>query len=277
MTEAIRSVQRALMLLRLMNKRDTWMLKQVAEESGLAKATAFRLLQTLHEEGYVHLSPKRPGVYRLSSTVRELGAGLTSFTLYADLAEPIVISTTRSTGWPVSFAMPSAPFMRIVSCGMPFSPEHSAKPTSVGREHWMFSSAVGAAYLSRCTQSEVEASLRAALSVNRLDGAMALPTIEALLATLSTVRMAGYSLRIANGADVNSAMAVPVVRDEEVIGAIACSTFPRSLSQDFVRRLLPTLTDAAAVIARACSDGAVDAGGHPLGDAAFPAGDAGRG
>ena len=122
-SDAIRSVQRVLMLIRLMNRRDSWTLQQISDEARLAKPTVYRLLHTLIVEGYVHMPPGKVGVYRLTSNIRELGAGLTSFTIFADLAEPIVIDATRSIDWPASFAMPDPPFMRVVSCGMPYSQE----------------------------------------------------------------------------------------------------------------------------------------------------------
>lgn len=47
-------------------------------------------------------------------------------------------------------------------------------------------------------------------------------------------------------------MAVPVFIGEWAIGAIACSTFPRSLSKTFIQKMLPPLVDAASRIAQAC-------------------------
>ncbi|MFM0158643.1 IclR family transcriptional regulator [Paraburkholderia sediminicola] len=252
MTDTVRAVQRAFTLVRLMNKQDSWSLQEIAEASSLAKATAFRLLHTLQSEGYVCMSPKRLGVYRLTSKVQELGAGLTCFTIFADLADPIIISATREMGWPVSFAMPSAPFMRIVSCGMPYIPERSAKPTSMGGEHWMFSSAVGAAYLSRCRETDVQACLKAGMTEHDPGNTYLVPTPQALSSRIADVRATGYALRIANASELNSAMAVPVFIGEWVIGALACSTFPRSLSRTFIEKMLPPLVEAASRIAQAC-------------------------
>lgn len=255
MSENVRSVQRALMLVRLMNRRDSWTLQAIAEGSALAKPTVYRLLHTLMEEGYVHMPPGKVGMYRLTSRVRELGAGLTSFTIFADIAEPLIIDATRRLDWPASFAMPDPPFMRIVSCGMPYSPEHSAKPTSVGREHWMFASAVGSAYISRCGEAQVKACHQAAVEQHLRDGnAQPVPSSKALSTMAGDVRSVGYALRLAEPGDVNSAIAVPVHTGDWAIGAIACSTFPRSLSAAFIQKVLPALTDAARRIADACAD-----------------------
>jgi DNA-binding IclR family transcriptional regulator len=48
-------------------------------------------------------------------------------------------------------------------------------------------------------------------------------------------------------------MAVPVFAGDWVIGAIACSTFPRLLSHTFIQKMLPPLVETAARIAQACS------------------------
>lgn len=253
-SDAIRSVQRVLMLIRLMNRRDSWTLQQISDEARLAKPTVYRLLHTLIDEGYVHMPPGKVGVYRLTSNIRELGAGLTSFTIFADLAEPIVIDATRSIDWPASFAMPDPPFMRVVSCGMPYSQEHSVRPTSVGREHWMFASAVGTAYLSRCSDAQLEVCHQAAVRHQLSDGnARPVPSMQSVLSLAKTARTVGYALRFAQQADINAAMAVPVYLDDWAIGSVACSTFPRSLSADFIQRVLPRVTQAAGEIAVACA------------------------
>ncbi len=54
-------------------------------------------------------------------------------------------------------------------------------------------------------------------------------------------------------ASINSAVAVPVHAGDWAIGAIACPTFPRSLSTAFIARILPGLTEAALRIADACA------------------------
>ena len=255
MSENVRSVQRALMLIRLMNRRDSWTLQQISDASSLAKPTVYRLLHTLIEEGYIHMPPGKVGVYRLTSKVRELAAGLTSFTIFADLADPVIIDGTRRLDWPVSFAMPDPPFMRIVSCGMPYTREHSAKATSVGREHWMFASAVGAAYLSRCGEAQLQTCHQAAVAYHLRHGdASPVPSMQQVLSNAGSVRATGYALRLAQPSDVNSAIAVAVSAGDWAIGAIACSTFPRSLSASFIQQVLPQLDEAAQRIAQACSE-----------------------
>jgi IclR family mhp operon transcriptional activator len=257
MSESVRSVRRALVLIRLMNDRESWTLHALAEASGLPKATLHRLLGTLQEEGYVHTFPGLPGLYRLTRRTLELSAGLTDFAIFADLAEPIVIETTLGLSWPVSFAMAEPPFMRVVSCGMPYAPARSAKPTSVERRHWMFSSAVGKAYLSRCSLEEIHAVCEAAVAFCRSSSlALPIPPITDVVRMAADVQANGYAVRIAAHSDLNSAIAVPVFSARSTLGALACSTFPHSLSQRFINATLKTLTEAAERIVHACDEGA---------------------
>ena len=254
MSETVRSVHRALVLMRLMNDRESWTLQALAESSGLAKATVHRLLGTLEEEGYVHTFPGIPGLYRLTRRTQELSAGLTDFTIFADLAEPIVIEATLGLSWPVSFAMPEPPFMRVVSCGMPYAPARSAKPTSVERRHWMFSSAVGKAYLSRCSLEETDAVCEAAVAFCRSSSvALPIPSVMEVLRVATDVKAVGYAIRVASRSDLNSAIAVPVFSPEGTLGALACSTFPRSLSKLFINATLETLRGAADRIVEVCN------------------------
>ena len=251
--ETVRAVQRALNLIRVMNSRETWTLHELALTSMLAKTTVHRLLATLQESGYVHNPPGKAGLYRLTSQTRQLSAGLTEATRYADAADPIVVSTTLGLEWPVSFAIAEPPFMRVVSCGMPHSPAHSAKPTSIGARHWMFSSAVGRAYLSHCSANEIElVRSKGEAFRDSSDVELHVPQLASLRDETAAVRAKGYAIRVATRSDLNSALAVPVHHGDHVVGSLACTTFPHSLSDQFIASVMIGLREAAAEIARAC-------------------------
>ena len=164
MHDSVRAVERALRLIRMMNERESWTLHELSLRSGLAKATLHRLLRTLESEGYVRAPAGCVGIYRLTGLTRQLSGGLTRYSLYADVAECVIISGTRAIRWPLSFAMAEGAFMRVVACGMPYSPL-AARPTSIGRRHSMFTSAVGKAYFAYCTAAERRAVMDAAVGV----------------------------------------------------------------------------------------------------------------
>ena len=245
MAETIRVVHRALAVLRIMNGQSVWTLQELATESGLPKTTLHRILATLEDEGYVAAS--HPTFYRLTGKTLDLSGAVGVSTICADLSEQIVIDMSRRFSWPLSFAVAEFPFMRVIACGMPYSVAHSARHTSAGRRHWMFTSAVGSAYLSSCSEEDVSNILRAAERFNAISAKpLPLPSMDAILEVAEKTRECGYALRLAKPSDLNSAVAVPVMAAGKLAGALACSTFPHSLSQDKLPEIVRVLLDAAA-------------------------------
>ena len=247
MSETIRVIHRALSLLRTMNRRSLWTLQELALDSRLPKTTLHRILATLEDEGYVAAS--HPTFYRLTAKARDLSSAIGLPTVCADLSEQIVIDATRQFSWPLSFAVAEPPFMRIVACGMPYSVEHSARPTSAGRRHWMFTSALGCAYLSRCSEEEILQLMQAALIHNGLLAKpLPIPTLDALAEAAARTRRQGYAIRLAKPSDLNSAVAVPAVAAGRLGGAFACSTFPHSLSSNELQRIVRVLLQAVVTL-----------------------------
>lgn len=249
MHDSVRAVERALRLIRMMNERESWTLHELSLRSGLAKATLHRLLRTLESEGYVRAPAGSVGIYRLTGLTRQLSGGLTRYSLYADVAEHVIVSGTKAIRWPLSFAMAEGSFMRIVACGMPYSPL-AVRPTSIGRRHSMFTSAVGKAYFAYCTAAERRAVVDAAASVCE-DHAMHSTPLSAMRTEIREARGRGYATRYAVPGDLNSAFAVPVMSGNTLFGTLACSAFTRILDQQFIDELLPPVSQTALSLASA--------------------------
>jgi IclR family mhp operon transcriptional activator len=249
MHDSVRAVERALRLIRTMNERESWTLHELSLHSGLAKATLHRLLRTLESEGYVRAPAGCVGIYRLTGLTRQLSSGITRYSLCADVAEHAIVAGTRAARWPLSFAMAEGAFMRIVACGMPYSPL-AARPTSIGRRHWMFTSAVGKAYFAYCTAAERRAVMDAAARVCEHDGMHGMSP-AAIRTEIREVRSRGYATRYAVPGDLNSAFAVPVMSGNTLFGTLACSAFTRTLDQQFIDELLAPVTQAALSLASA--------------------------
>ena len=149
MSDSIRSVQRALRLIRLMNTRPVWTLAELVRELQLPKTSVFRMLRTLEEEGFVQSPPGTHGLYRICSSVQDLASGITSESVLADIAAPIVIAGTKRLRWPLSVAVLDDCHMRVIFCGMPYS-RLATRTTTVNRRYWMFTSALGRAYFASC-------------------------------------------------------------------------------------------------------------------------------
>lgn len=248
MSDAIRSVQRALRLLRLMNTRSAWTLAELVRELQLPKTSVFRMLRTLEEEGFVQSPPGTHGLYRICRSVQDLASGFTSESVLADIAAPLVIAGTKRLRWPLSVAVLDDCYMRVVFCGMPYS-RLATRTTTMNRRYWMFTSALGRAYFAYCDPVEQRVITERATELLHEHGLGWPYPAAKLAAEMKATRRKGYSVRWAGPHDATSAMGVPIGADSELIGSLVCSTYPKSLNEKRVEELQPELAKVAGDIA----------------------------
>jgi IclR family mhp operon transcriptional activator len=245
--DGVRSVRRALQLLRLMNTRAVWTLGELARSLGIPKTTVFRLLQTLEEEGCVRSPAGTHGLYRLCSSVKDLASGVTFDSTLADLAGPIVIAGTKRLRWPLSVGVFDDCYIRVICCGMPYS-RLAAKTTTLNRRYWMFTSALGRAYFAFSDPVEQQIITERAAALLHEHGIKWPYTDSQLAAEMRQIRRDGYSVRWAGPRDPTSAMAVPVRAADELLGSLVCSMYPKSLNVRRIDELRPELEHLAAEI-----------------------------
>jgi IclR family mhp operon transcriptional activator len=92
--DPIRSVVRALNLLRTLNAREVWTLHTLHQSTTLPQTTFSHLLGTLISEGYVRAEAPA-GTYRLAAKIRELDAGYTEHERLIDAGRPIALAVTK--------------------------------------------------------------------------------------------------------------------------------------------------------------------------------------
>jgi IclR family transcriptional regulator, mhp operon transcriptional activator len=240
--ENIRSVARALEVLRLLNQRPLWSLSALQLVSGLPKSTLSRLLATLVHEGYVR-QELPAGTYRVAARVRELANGYTEESRLIDVARAIALPVTKKIKWPLALGVPDQDAIVVRFSSMPYSPVAVAGST-LGRRHAFHNSAMGLAYLAFCPD-HVRSPLLASLA-----GA----TLEA---DCHRVRSLGYAVRHPGGRGGSATLAVPVCRDGAAIGVLATTTYGRSMTETFIEVHAPILSDTAAAIIRSFQSGAL--------------------
>lgn len=247
--EAIRSVVRALRLLRLMNERPVWTLHALHQASGLPKATLSRLLATLRQEGYV-AAEATPGLYRLAGKVRELDGGYTEGSRLVDAGRPILLRVTRQIKWPLALATLDVDAMVVRFSSMPYSPL-AVHTTTLGHRLGLVDSALGRAFLAFCSEAERRALLDN-LYLQAADG----PDLRAwprdwVEHDLVRVRAAGCAVRQPNAERGSATLAVSVCVDGEAVAALSMTTFGRSLTAAVVEQHRPILLETAGAIAAA--------------------------
>ncbi len=96
----VESVIRGIEILRLLNVRTGLTLTELAEQSGLARGTAYRLLYTLEASGYVQ---RIEGRYWITHRVRTLSHGF-DHDWACEHASPVVRELGRKLHWPVTLS-----------------------------------------------------------------------------------------------------------------------------------------------------------------------------
>ena len=241
-TETIRSVQRALLVLRVLNERERWSLQDLQARTGLPKSTLHRLLLTLQVEHYVYSGEETYGEYRLTQDVSNLSRGVTVKNRLADVARPIVISVTKTIKWPMAVGVIDGAAVRVNVCTMPYSP-YSMRPTCMGQRYDLLTTALGNAYLAFCDAAERR------ILIDMLDDHGTVDrryTAAGLHRILAGARRQGYGLRMGRRSEESTALAVPIFDTKaQLIGVMGCSTYSRSGTTAWVERNFPIMRQTA--------------------------------
>jgi IclR family mhp operon transcriptional activator len=93
--------------LRLLNSCDSLSSSELANELGLSRAAAYRVLKTLSVMGYVvELRRTRGTRYRLTVLVRGLSDGFDGDVRLLAVAQPLMLDSTSLHGWPLALVTP---------------------------------------------------------------------------------------------------------------------------------------------------------------------------
>lgn len=251
MTTEVRSVQRALLILRVMNERPTWSLQELHRRTGLAKSTLHRLLGTLEVEKYVRTDPHAYGQYQLTMAVSNLSSGITEKSLLAEMAAPLMVATTREIKWPLSLAVVDRHQVRVVFCTMPYSP-YAMQSSSTGRRYEFALSALGQAYLAFCDAAERRIIVE---TVNRReDDGPRLTDMAALRRMVRETRRQGYAIRPATNNAESAVFAVPVFSQGQLRGALVFSTYAGQMNARMLEQFVPVVRATADRIGEAVAE-----------------------
>ena len=239
----IRSVARALHLLRLINATQGLSLQELHVLSGLPKPTVFRILKTLRLEGYIE-PYGTGGAFNITPKALELSSGYTEKALIVKIAAPIALATTRKIiKWPLAVGTLERGAIVVRYSSMPYSPLGVSNST-VGHRHDLLDSAMGKAYLAACDKAERQN--LALLLVSQSPNTAA--EVRAKLDALQADAPLGYGLRLASGKGDSATLAVALRYGTDVLAVLSLTTFGRVMTPPFITRTLPILRSTAARI-----------------------------
>ncbi len=247
MTQSIQSLERGLQILELLNRQTGLTANQVAKQSGLTRGTAFRVLETLRNLGYLLRDPDS-GCYWLQRRVCALADGFIEEAWINQIARPELEALGHELVWPLTITTPSGISM-LVRINTDFQSPLSKNRFTIGHRVSLVASASGKAYLAYCEPEHRALLINLVVkSSPRLEDKIARNN-QGMRTILSQVRREGFAT-MSDGD--RSAVAVPILSKGHPLASLAMRFFGSAIRANGIRRdVVPLLKGAAEKIARA--------------------------
>jgi DNA-binding IclR family transcriptional regulator len=242
---ALSSVDNALHLLQLVGQRHALRVAEAADELGVARSTAHRLLTSLRHRGFV-MQDKPNAPYRPGPALNEIGLAAIGRIDIRRVARPVLERLRDETEETSSLALLEGRNIRFVDCVE--SPKSVRVGTRTGITWPAHCTAVGKAILAALPAAD----LARRYPADELDirTAGSLGSREALEADLDRIRTVGYAINVeesevgigAVGACVHDLTGAPLT------GIAVAMPTSRRPDRDALQAFAPTVTAAARTI-----------------------------
>ena len=217
----VRSLARGLALLQALNRASGALstTTELAQACGMHRTTVKRLLETLRNEGFVRRGEK-DGQYALTFAVRGLSEGFVEDDWIDQVALPLMRKAVPDLLWPCDLATLEGGDMVIRESTHRFSllSQHRGK---IGEKLPVFSTALGRAYISACSEAERAALLSLLQQRTDITGAMARDA-SAVENMVQETQARGYAVNWGDWQQEApfSAVAVPVMCRHQLVACI---------------------------------------------------------
>ncbi len=235
----VEAIQRALQVLRSVNRFRIATVNDIFSETGIPKPTIVRILETLIFEKYI-ARDNLCGGYRVTATAAELWSGYSGISLIIDVARPLAIALTEKTQWPAGSASSTTIQSRYSSRLRRCAP----KPT---RCRWAggltsFTRRWAAPISPFCSDSE-----RERLFKQRIDRRLSnLDDEKKIRLLLPQIRQDRFATRADNRGVETLSIATPIFSGEELLAVTNLSYYKSAVSASDVRNeLAPALLQFA--------------------------------
>lgn len=262
--KTIRSLQRGLEVLQLVQAYSGVSLRDIHRETGLPKATLLRVLLTLQQAGLVW-QRVADSAYLASYSLKENARHLDNAAHLVEVASPVLVELTRKVDWPSILAVPRLDYMEVIETNSPRSYFHHIPLGPVGFQINMLMSATGRAYLAFCSDGERVAIL-ARLRASARQGNAVAGNRAWIEKVLNRTREQGFGLRDERFGgnfdkprkvydDNRNSIAVPIVVGERIPGVINLTWIRHvATEQQIIAKHLSALKAAASNIAVQLAD-----------------------
>lgn len=253
--ETIRSISRGLAVIKAVNRRGPITMMEICRAAELPYPTAFRVVQTLVQEGILERERDRKR-YRVTALVQSLSQGYQDVDNLVSLARPHIEALCGDILWPVSIATRVGPNMMVRDSTFAMT-TLTFTNYYAGYTLPLMECASGKAYLAFCPEDERTHIIE---GFDQLDGpaqAMA-KMLLAKQTLLEEIRATGYATQSRNLYNATpgrtSSIAVPILIGEELLGSLVVIFFAAAMTMEtavdrFVARMKTTSAAIATAVA----------------------------
>ena len=224
-SKTVRSVERTLRILELMNRASVVRVQYLSEATGLPAPTVVRLLETLMAVGYVRKIGRQAG-YCVTEKVAALGAGHHGLPQVFDVARAAAEDLTRRTLWPAALATLDVDALVIRFSTIPMSPLSHYQST-VNRRMTLLDYAHGRAYLGFCPTEERQ-HLVALLQQSAANAEEAEAISKRAASVVAMTRASGFGERTGNIQPETHSIAVPLRMGAKLVGTLGLTYFAKA-------------------------------------------------
>lgn len=237
----VRSLARGLALLEAMNRSPNASVTDLARNAGIPRSTAYRLLDTLVDLGFVTILANEG--YALTPKVRSLSDGFIDES-WLNPAWREMLRLGREIVWPVTLMTAEAATM------VNRRTTHELSSMSIdygmsGKRFPITETAGGRCYLAFC--SEAERNVILALPSAYIGGSGTPIEQQSLKERLELIRARGFETRIGGVVAKTGSLAVPVIKDDRVLCCISVIFIATAMSIEMaIERFERPLKESAA-------------------------------
>lgn len=243
----MRSVLRALAVLRQLNVGNGATVKDLHRATGISRTALYRILRTLCSAGYL-VADSDVESYRLTPLVLQLSAGFDEDLWIPEVAGPLLDELQKNVIWPTdlfAFFDDTMIMRRTTRRISPWTIDRAL----VGLRTPVLVTACGRAYLAYQPDKVVDGVLERLARSQHPDDVMAKEP-KAVRQMLRKVRQDGYALRERSFMPETGSIAVPVLVNGEARCALAITYIASAKSaKEVIESYLPLLTVTAGRIA----------------------------
>jgi DNA-binding IclR family transcriptional regulator len=242
-TSTVQSVDRAVSILEMLAHDGESGVTKIADELGVHKSTAFRLIATLEQRGLVEQDLER-GKYRLGVGILRLAGATTARLDVVQETRPLARALAAETGETVNIAVRSE--------GAALYLDQIAGTSSLQSHNWvgqripLHATANGKVLLSGLTSEQIMTEVGQRL---RAYTPTTITSIKKLLVDIDAVREAGYAV-VADELEMGlTAIAAPLHNAHgDVIASLSVSGPTFRFGEDRVKTAVDQVTDVAAEV-----------------------------